>query len=274
MQELDFRVDEALCVRCGECAQDCPASVIVLDDLPRLANPQGCIRCQHCLAVCPTGALSILGKNPEDSEPLKGGMTEFRSLAVLVKGRRSVRRYLHRELDPGLVRSLLDTACHAPTGFNSQGVLFTLVPGFEAMEGLRAQVLDALERLKREGGLPEGYMGRVLGWAVKVWRGQGRDAVFRDAPHLLVASAPESVPSAVEDCLAALTTFELLACSAGVGTLWNGMVMTALKLCPELRERLGIPKDHRLGYAMTFGLPDVAYHRTVQRGPARVNVVA
>ena len=33
------------------------------------------------------------------------------------------------------------------------------------------------------------------------------------------------------------------------------------------------PDDHMLNYAMVFGEPAVEYHRTVQRGAARVNVV-
>jgi hypothetical protein len=51
------------------------------------------------------------------------------------------------------------------------------------------------------------------------------------------------------------------------------MVMMALSLYPGLGTRLGIPEDHIVGYAMVFGEPEVEYHRTVQRGPARINVV-
>jgi hypothetical protein len=51
------------------------------------------------------------------------------------------------------------------------------------------------------------------------------------------------------------------------------MVMMAISLIPGLAARLGIPEDHSIGYAMIFGEPAVEYHRTVQRGPASVNVV-
>jgi nitroreductase len=77
----------------------------------------------------------------------------------------------------------------------------------------------------------------------------------------------------VQDTHIALTTFQLLAHARGVGTVWDGMFMMALAVCPELRTRLGIPEDHQLGYAIVFGEPAVEYHRTVQRGPALVNVV-
>jgi hypothetical protein len=49
--------------------------------------------------------------------------------------------------------------------------------------------------------------------------------------------------------------------------------MMALSVIPGLSARLGIPANHIVGYAMVFGEPAVEYHRTVQRGPAKVNVV-
>jgi hypothetical protein len=64
-----------------------------------------------------------------------------------------------------------------------------------------------------------------------------------------------------------------MAHARGVGTVWDGMVMMALAVWPGFATRLGIPADHMVGYAMAFGEPAVEYHRTVQRGPARVNIV-
>ena len=97
--------------------------------------------------------------------------------------------------------------------------------------------------------------------------------IFRGAPHLILASAPQASPCPVQDTHIALTTFQLIAHAKGVGTVWDGMVMMAISLIPGLASRLGIPEDHSIGYAMVFGEPAVEYHRTVQRGPANVNVV-
>jgi superfamily II helicase len=60
----------------------------------------------------------------------------------------------------------------------------------------------------------------------------------------------------------------------GIGTLWDGMLTWALtEFFPDLTGRLGVPKAHTIGYCMVFGRPAVRYHRTVQRGPAKVNLV-
>lgn len=270
---IKFQVDEERCTQCGECAADCPAEVIAMDGFPKMINEEGCYRCQHCLAICPTGAVSILGINPDDSIELVDNLVDSGRLAALIKGRRSVRRYTDNDLPSSLIDELLEVAWHAPTGINNQAVLFTVVRDGETMGRLRGDVMTRLAETREAGQLPEGFVGQYLSGAIKGWQEEGRDIIFRGAPHLLVTSAPNDSPCPVQDTHIALTTFQLMAHARGVGTVWDGMVMMALAVCPDLVARLGIPPDHLVGYAMAFGEPEVEYHRTVQRGPALVNVV-
>jgi nitroreductase len=225
------------------------------------------------LAICPTGAVSVLGRDPDESTRLSGNLPEPNRLVTLIKGRRSVRRYTGKNLPPSLIDDLLEAAWHAPTGVNSQSVLFTVVREKAAMDRLRAEVMAQLGILKDDGKLPEGLVGQYLGAAIQGWREEGSDIIFRGAPHLLLASAPRNAPCPVQDTHIALTTFQLLAQVHGVGTVWDGMFMMALSLLPELAKRLTIPDDHLIGYAMVFGEPAVEYQRTVQRGPAQVNII-
>ncbi len=270
---IDFRIDEERCIQCGECAVDCPAGIIALDDYPKITNEADCIQCQHCLAVCPTAAVSILGKDPDGSTSLAGNLPEPARLATLIKGRRTVRRYKDADLASGLIDELLEVACHAPTGVNARGVLFTVVRQRSVMQKLREEVMAHLAKQKEAGQLPEGFVGQYLGYTLKAWQEEGKDIMFRGAPHLLITSAPKDCPCPVQDAHIALTTFQLMAQVRGVGTVWDGIFMMALGLLPEFAVRLGIPEDHTIGYAMAFGEPAVEYQRTVQRGPALVNVV-
>lgn len=262
-----FQVDEARCTQCGECAADCPGNAISMNGYPVMSSEERCFQCQHCLAICPTGAVSILGLDPDASIQLAGNLPEPDRLATLIKGRRTVRRYTGRDLAPELIDELLAVACHAPTGVNRQAVLFSVIREGAVMETLRSEVMAKLVGLKEK--LPAGY----LTYAVQAWQENGRDIIFRGAPHLLVTSAAKHAICPAQDCLIAMTTFQLMAHARGVGTVWDGMFMAVLSLFPELLSRLGIPEDHLLGYAMAFGEPAVEYHRTVQRGPAMVNFV-
>jgi hypothetical protein len=103
--------------------------------------------------------------------------------------------------------------------------------------------------------------------AVPAWFERNVDVVFRGAPHLLIISAgPESVCPA-EDVNLALAYFELMAQSAGLGTVWCGLAKMVMELQPELKAMVGVPEGHYY-YAMLFGVPAVHYARTVQRDTA------
>ena len=271
---LNFSINKQLCTQCGLCIGDCPARIISMaeDNFPTILTEKegNCYKCQHCLAICPTAAVSILGLKPEESRMLAGNYPDPDRLETLIKGRRSVRRYQHEELEPALIQRLLDVAWHAPTGVNARDVLFTVVDSRDKLIALRQEVMEGLGLLVRENRLPEQMV--FFANFVKLWDEKKVDIIFRDAPHLLIATAPSGAASPIPDCLISLSYFELFAQSLDVGTLWNGLAKWAMfDLVPDMRKRLGIPGDHAIGYVMTFGKPAVRYLRTVQHGTALIN---
>lgn len=272
---LDFVIDTETCVQCGECAADCPYLCITMDQgFPTLApgREEQCIRCQHCLAICPTGALSIFGKDPADSLALDGALPEPGRVEALILGRRSTRRYEPEPLDRETIARLLEVTGAAPTGVNNRRTLFTVIDDAAVMRDVRAETYAALRAVMNGSGLP----GNLAFFAqfVELWETKGIDVLFRGAPHLLFVTSPQDGPCPDTDCAIALSYFELLAASMGLGTLWNGLVKWSMTdIVPELRARLGIPDDHCPGYAMVFGRPAVRYARTVQRGAGNVNRV-
>ncbi|MDR2551093.1 MAG: nitroreductase family protein [Desulfobulbus sp.] len=272
--DLHFTVDRELCIQCGACIDDCPFHIIeMIPEYPAL-NPKRehhCIRCQHCLAVCPTGALSILGRRPEDSLPLPQTLPTSAQMTALIKGRRSVRRFLPEPLAPEVIDTMIATVANAPTGKNNRKCLFTVIDDPASMEVLRRETIEGLRRAAAARRLGENlsYFRHV----VSAWD-QGRDIVFRHAPHLLMVSVPPEVTTPDADAIIAMSYFELLAASMGIGTLWNAMIRWAFATIDvDLYQRLGIPDDHTKGYALLFGRPAVQYHRTVQRDGATINRV-
>lgn len=272
--DLQFTIDRDLCIQCSACADDCPFHIIALTDGFPALNPtreHHCIRCQHCLAVCPTGALSICGVRPEHSLPLPQSLPSAHQMTALIRGRRSVRRYQPEPLDPAVIQTMLHTVANAPTGKNIRQCLFTVIEDRETMDIFRRETLEGLRRAVADKRLGEGlsYFRHV----VTAWD-QGKDIIFRDAPHLLMVSTAPTSTTPDADLLIAMSYFELLAASMGIGTLWNAMIRWALStLDVDLYQRLGIPDDHIKGYALLFGRPAVQYHRTVQRDEVVVNRV-
>lgn len=271
---LQLRIDEEKCIQCGECADDCPRNILSLDAGYPAVNPkeeEKCIACQHCFTICPTGALSIFGLDPEDSSPLKNALPSPQQLTTLMKGRRSVRRYLEKPVNSSTIAELIEVVANGPTGVNNRQILFTVIESQSVMTTLRKDTIEGIRKIAERDSLPEGleFYAAIVDAA-----DDGKDVLFRNAPHLLIVSSPTDGPSPEQDCLIALTYFELLAAASGLGTVWNGLCKGALTaLVPELLEQLSIPENHTIGYMMSFGKPAVEYHRTVQRGGARINTI-
>jgi nitroreductase/NAD-dependent dihydropyrimidine dehydrogenase PreA subunit len=269
---IDFKIDEEKCISCGLCAQECPMGIIEIKDLPliRKGKEALCLRCQHCLAVCPTAALSILGKKPEDSVSVKGAMPKPEELTLMIKTRRSIRKYKDENVDADLIRELLETASYAPTGHNDNAVLFSILDDKKQMMKFRELVYAAIKEEGDAGTLEERF--RFLRGIQRVWEKKGVDVIFRDAPHVLIASAPAKGGSAMADSMIALSYFELLANSYGLGVLWNGMIQWAINdISPKLRKHIGIPDDHEIGYVLLFGKPAVKYPRGIQSEGTHIN---
>jgi len=269
---LNFTVNDKRCTRCGLCQSDCVARIIQQagDALPQIpADKEAlCIQCQHCLAVCPTGAISILGKNPGGSIPLTSGhFPTLEQMSFLMRGRRSIRHYKDQNVDPALISQLLATLANGPTGVNRHELTFTVIDDKAVMQSLREKTMAALDEAQKANRIPASlaYLANVVTPYFK----HGADIMFRGAPHALIVSAPPDAPCPQEDVALTLAYFDLLAQSAGLGSVWWGMLKMALLAVPELKPLFGIPPDH-VYYAMLFGIPTIRFARTVQRDEAAV----
>jgi len=266
---LQFTVDEGRCTRCGRCVKDCPSEIIEQSGkaVPRIAaaREEDCLQCQHCLAVCPAAALSILGRNPDWSLPISARrLPSLPKMALLVRGRRSVRQYRDRNVEPALLGELLATLANAPTGVNHRGLTFHVIDDKAVMQRFRE---TAYRRMAKAPPADPAAGWLDLPQTAADYLERGADLTFRGAPHALVISAAPDAPCGQEDVTLALAYFELLACCAGLGTVWCGLMKMVLEALPELKPLIGLAADHRY-YAMLFGYPAVRYARTVQRDDA------
>jgi len=274
---LNFKVNEEECIQCGNCAKDCPSKCISMEkgEFPKVINEDTCLRCQHCLAVCPTGAVSILGVDPDKSLSVKYEMPTAHSMETLIKGRRSTRNYKKKTVETETIQKLLEIASHAPTGGNTQSVLFTATMNEKVTEAFSKELFTRIKNMLNESH-PETENPKIayMRQAIKPYWEKPTDFLLRGAPHILIASTPKTAPEGKVDSVIALTNFDLMAQSMGVGTFWNGVLAWCLiDFFSDLALQLGIPEDHEIGYCMCFGLPAVQYQRTVQRIPSEINLL-
>jgi len=261
---LKFTVERKKCIQCSACIRDCPRHIIEYrDHVPDIAaHLEGnCIGCQHCLAICPTGAISVFGLHAENSLPLEvTPVVAPEALRLFVRGRRTMRQYRADDVARPLIDQLLADAAHAPTGGNTCDLTFTVVDTRRALRRLLEELMSGVEQsIAEKPELPE-----FIRAAITDYRQSNVDDVFRGAPHLLIASAGEKAYCGDADVVIALSYFELLAQSRGLGTTWCDFLKFILDLRPKMGSLFDIPMD-RPYRAMLFGWPAVHYARTVQR---------
>ncbi len=261
-------VDAGRCTSCGVCVRNCPQRALHMDQIPVL-DERHCMRCQHCLAICPTGAISFMGHAPENCLPLRGRFPDPKSLETLIRGRRSIRRFMQKNVDADELAYLLSVAAHAPTASNRRGLHLTILDNMENMEAFRKELYRRLALPEIQLRLENSPRKEFFSTAPARWKERGEDPVFHHAPHcIIISNQRESGYNLPVDPVIFLTTFELMAQTCGIGTLWCGILYSCLEFfLPELRDELGIPETHAPQYAMLFGYPDVSYPRSTQHDP-------
>ncbi len=270
---LEFYVDQEKCTKCGDCVTDCPVKIIALSpEYPDIieGKEEECISCQHCFTICEPGAISIFGLNPDESMPLKGNLPSGKQVECLIKGRRSIRHYEKEAVDSSTISHLLKVVANGPTSMNDE-LLFTVVEDQDTMRKFRDDVMEGIKMALVTSNLPSGseFFDSIL----EAWD-DGQDIVFHHAPHILIVSSPDHTPSPKADAIIALSYFELLAQSLGLGTTWSNLAEWAVaSIIPDMKSKLNIPDSHIIGYMMLFGKPAVTYHRTVQRDNVNINRV-
>lgn len=268
----DFQVNKVKCIGCGLCVKVCPGGILHLNEEHKCEMDDidqfgwwGCWKCEHCLAVCPKGAISIFGKQPEDSlPPVKAG-SAAPVLDALIMNRHSCRRFLKKDVDASVIDGMLQTLGNAPNGGNKQQVEFTLIDDRAQMEAFRRLAYAEMDRLASEGVYPAGF-DRASYEDMKRWEKTVRpEMLFCGAPCLLIPHAPLGRCEPVEDVNIAAAYFELLCASRGLGCVMMSFPKDALRNMPEIKALLQIPETHYVGVMLGFGWPEIRYARGTQR---------
>ncbi len=264
-----LKIDESKCKRDGICASECMATIIKLpkdESYPEIAPnwESMCMLCGHCVAVCPQGALSHEYIPVEDCPTIKTELLINEAQAVqFLRSRRSIRFYQERPVEREKIQRLIEAARYAPTASNSQLVEWLVLSDKDLLHKVAGMTVDWLRQLLQDK--PRMVAATpYLPLLIKAWD-LGFDPVLRNAPVLIIATAPKEAMAGQTDLTLALSYLELLAPTMGLGTCWAGLLQMALQDQPSLREVLGVPKGYPHHHPMMLGYTKVKYYRLPDR---------
>ena len=259
-------IDAERCHQDGICAAVCPTKFIKgkPGELPRTREGIAhCIACGHCMAFCPHDAVRVAAL-PHDGLELvnKKALPSPESVAHLCKSRRSIRVFKETPVPRETVQHILDTAAYAPTAKNLRNFRQIMLYDRAQIVAFGECLVECLaEDMKAASPVFSDARGLIEGWKA------GKDPIFRNAPHLLLAVSPKDWAWAGEDPAIHLTYFELAAYAHGVGACWAGYVTRALLHFPQAQAFFGIAEDEVIAGGQMFGYSRYAAKAIPPRPP-------
>jgi nitroreductase len=156
-----------------------------------------------------------------------------------LKGRRSIRRYLDKDVPKDLVRQVIEAATFAPSAKNGQQWRFTVLMG-EAKRALTGLFRLELEELLKRIGM--GSMGSSLSSC----------SIMEQAPVVVIVwnAGERGWETEIHSVAAAIQNMLLKAYSLGLGSLWIGDIF----YCTDALKR-HLKKPWKLTAAVALGWP-------------------
>jgi nitroreductase/Pyruvate/2-oxoacid:ferredoxin oxidoreductase delta subunit len=287
-------IDKELCIGCGLCVKVCPLDTISMLNGKAVITGKESLSCGHCAAVCPEGAIrvnsidkSILSYSTfkEDKKWLKHGDFDTPQLVRLMRSRRSCRNYKEKQVDRNILEDLVKMGITDPSGTNSQGWTFTILPTRDTVLVLANQIalyFKKLNSMAEKGHLRllmkltgnreldiyyKNYYETVKETLLE-WENKGRDSLFHGAQSAIIVGSRPGATCPAEDALLATQNILLGAHSMGLGSCLIGFAVSAIKRDPKIKLTVGIPADEKVYAVIALGRPDEKYFGLAGRKPA------
>ncbi|RPH52960.1 MAG: 4Fe-4S dicluster domain-containing protein [Desulfobacteraceae bacterium] len=288
-------IDKERCIGCGLCVKVCPLDTISIQDGKAAVTGKESLSCSHCAAACPEGAITVNATSgkamlsystfKEDQKWLKHGDFDTSQLVRLMRSRRSCRNYRETPVDRNMLEDLVKIGITAPSGTNSQGWTFTILPARGSVHFLANQVARYFKELnnmaekshlrlfmKLTGNKEldfyyKNYYERVKE-TLSEWEDTGRDRLFHGATSAIIVGCKPGSTCPAEDALLATQNILLGAHSMGLGSCLIGFAVSAMQRDPKIKLAAGIPANERIYAVIALGWPDEKYFGLAGRKPA------
>jgi len=277
---MEFTIDPQTCTNCGICISECPAKTIRKEQESARIIQAGCIECSHCGMVCPVNAVRVDGQELPAYPGDLAALTKEELHDHLILSKRSVRKYKSAPLNQSDLKAIMLAGETTATATNTQYCDALLFQGPE-VPVFAADLARILLKVVRIGLNPAGRfllraagLGRyaqketITGFYHMLTRTlEGKaDPLFHGAPAVVVLTYPAAKGKRFgrTDCAIAGENMMLSAHARGIGSCMIGFAEAAL-FSKRNREKIGVPKDRKIGLIFTLGYPDVKYFRYPKR---------
>jgi nitroreductase/NAD-dependent dihydropyrimidine dehydrogenase PreA subunit len=263
-----INVTQSKCIKCGICSKVCPTGVLSIDEIgPNVINSKNCISCGQCVAVCQHGALDNMKSPIADQMDIENfPVINSKTAENFLRSRRSIRCFKDAPVPKDKLLELANIARYAPTASNSQGISYIIVDNKKILEKSIEIIYEWMEeRLS-------------IHWSfsrhVQTHKTTGIDTILRNAPHLIIATAPKDFKNGRENTISQLTYAELYATTIGLGSCWAGLFeFCAFSNYSPLLSLFNISEDRIITGAVMVGYPKYLYKKLVDRNPLDVTFI-
>ena len=255
------------CTKCLKCVRDCPSDAI---DIEQGTINDSCIHCGHCVAICPESTVfpdeDVINRLHSSSV----SQTDFQKLSA---GIRTCRSYYKREVDDKTLELLIENMKHYPSASNARPVEITIVKTIEIIQKLNDQtaqkliktiqfitsplLMPILQLLAPKLDLPS------LNYYKKQFMARqtpGSSQVCHHAPAVLLFHAPVTkYGMASADAYIWATYTSIYANTLGLGSCFNGFIVSSMSRSKSMRKEFRIPAGHQVYAALLIGHPKVKY---------------
>jgi len=267
------------CTRCLKCVKDCPSDAI---DIEQGSINSSCIHCGHCVAICPEstvfpdeGTINKLHAAPVSS-------SDFQDLSA---GIRTCRSYKDREVDEETLNLLVEHMKHYPSASNQRPIEITIVKTKENIQKLNNQTA---QRLIKTIGIytspvlmpilqllaPKLELSRLNNYKKRfiAKNTPGSSLVCHHAPAVILFHAPVTkYGMAAADANIWATYTSIHANTLGLGSCFNGFIVSAMSRSKAMRTEFGLPSNHQIYASQLIGHPKVKYTNEAGRDKPKVH---
>lgn len=156
----------------------------------------------------------------------------------VIKNRRSIRKYLPRQIKEEDLNMIIESAIYAPSAHNDQPWHFTVIQNKDLIQ----KISDKSKELMAES---------EIDWMKKMALNPDTNLTY-NAPTLIIVSGNKTATAPLVDCSAAIQNMLLTAESLGIGSVWIGLIKFFFSLEDEVK-KLGIPNGYDPYYGVALG---------------------